>query len=463
MQHRRKKRSIISKLISGFILSVIVVVSVIFLFPEKKDITVIDGDSRSVVSVYKVSEKNVLKKAVKNGTASLNEYDVGVLDSENNSYTVYRAVNVSLSDNESQYEFQMSSYNLSQEAIINECVERYQISAVSRDDIITYDKSVNSVKIIRAFDFIFNYSDKSERSIAFFGETVEDFISRREIEVLENDVLSLSSDTVLTKDSVLTLERRRKLTVRADGEIYEEILPVVTVEEALDYLNISLSEDDLINCELTDTISDNMEIEINRVEYKEVTEEEIIDYEIISEADSSMNVGQTSVTQYGVEGLKEIKKKQKFIDGKLVEEEILSEEIVREPVDKIMLVGTKPVSTNKPITTTSQPGTFIDYNGNEVSYLYYHTGKCAAYTGGTYTSIGWPVQKGNVAVDPNLIPYGTKLYIASADGSFVYGYAVAADTGGAVMSGNYLADCYYETYAECATLGIRTLNVYILG
>ena len=39
---------------------------------------------------------------------------------------------------------------------------------------------------------------------------------------------------------------------------------------------------------------------------------------------------------------------------------------------------------------------------------------------------------GNVAVDPRIIPYGSKLFIMSADGKYVYGYGIACDTGGSV-------------------------------
>ena len=90
------------------------------------------------------------------------------------------------------------------------------------------------------------------------------------------------------------------------------------------------------------------------------------------------------------------------------------------------------------------------------------TGSCSAYTGGGTTASGLPAAVGNVAVNPNVIPYGTRLYICSPDGSFVYGYAVAADTGGAFLYGDYLADLYYDTLSDCYSFGIRTMNVYIL-
>ena len=45
----------------------------------------------------------------------------------------------------------------------------------------------------------------------------------------------------------------------------------------------------------------------------------------------------------------------------------------------------------------------------------------------------------------------------------VYGYAVAADTGGACMRNSIIADLYYDSYNECFQIGVRNMNVYILG
>ena len=72
-------------------------------------------------------------------------------------------------------------------------------------------------------------------------------------------------------------------------------------------------------------------------------------------------------------------------------------------------------------------------------------------------------QVGVVAVNPNLIPYGSKLYITSADGSYVYGYAIAGDTGGGVMKGTLIADLYMDTYEECIQFGKRrNFKVFVL-
>ena len=67
-----------------------------------------------------------------------------------------------------------------------------------------------------------------------------------------------------------------------------------------------------------------------------------------------------------------------------------------------------------------------------------------------------------MAVNPKVIPYGTKLWITSADGKMVYGYAIAADTGGALLNGRVLVDLFMDTNAECKAFGRRNMNVYIL-
>ena len=67
-----------------------------------------------------------------------------------------------------------------------------------------------------------------------------------------------------------------------------------------------------------------------------------------------------------------------------------------------------------------------------------------------------------MAVNPNVIPYGSLMYITSADGRFVYGYAYAADTGTAMMTGSTFIDLYYETYSESVDNAVIAVNVYVL-
>ena len=67
-----------------------------------------------------------------------------------------------------------------------------------------------------------------------------------------------------------------------------------------------------------------------------------------------------------------------------------------------------------------------------------------------------------MAVDPNVIPYGSLLYITSTDGRFVYGYAVATYTGSAMVEGHALVDLFYDTFDEAYLSAVQSVNVYIL-
>ncbi len=67
-----------------------------------------------------------------------------------------------------------------------------------------------------------------------------------------------------------------------------------------------------------------------------------------------------------------------------------------------------------------------------------------------------------MAINPSIIPYGSLMYITSDDGKFVYGYAYAADTGTAMMTGHAFIDLYYETYDESVDNAVIPVTVYVL-
>jgi 3D (Asp-Asp-Asp) domain-containing protein len=118
-----------------------------------------------------------------------------------------------------------------------------------------------------------------------------------------------------------------------------------------------------------------------------------------------------------------------------------SEIILRKPVNKIVLVGIK------------------ELNLKEDMILKVLEMEASGYTGGVgnvgyFTSTGHRVRRGVVAVDPNVIKLGTKLYIQG------YGYAQALDVGSAIK-GNKI-DLYFETYQEAIKWGRRKVKVFIL-
>ena len=105
----------------------------------------------------------------------------------------------------------------------------------------------------------------------------------------------------------------------------------------------------------------------------------------------------------------------------------------------------------------------FDENGVPENYLYCIEGKSTAYYGGYMTATGSAVRPGVVAVDPREIPYGTEMWIVSADGRYTYGFARAEDTGGFIYwPKGATVDLYMNTYADCCVWGWRGVKIYVL-
>lgn len=77
-----------------------------------------------------------------------------------------------------------------------------------------------------------------------------------------------------------------------------------------------------------------------------------------------------------------------------------------------------------------------------------------AYCLGGFTSRGTPTRVGAVAVDPRIIPLGSKIYIPG------YGWGTALDTGGAIK-GNSI-DIWMPTYSQCMQWGVREITIKVV-
>ena len=120
--------------------------------------------------------------------------------------------------------------------------------------------------------------------------------------------------------------------------------------------------------------------------------------------------------------------------------------------------GKSPISELTPDTPIA-----LDENGIPLNYKSSKRVQATAYTHtGNKCSTGvWP-KPGYIAVDPKVIPYGTKMYIVSADGKYVYGYAIAADTGGFIKKRPTNVDLFMHTASACRTFGRRDVIIYFL-
>lgn len=117
----------------------------------------------------------------------------------------------------------------------------------------------------------------------------------------------------------------------------------------------------------------------------------------------------------------------------------------------------EPSSTPEP---TYSGSTITTEDGEVLTYTSTMSVEATAYTGGGITATGTSARYGAIAVDPTVIPYGTKMYIVSDDGKWIYGVATAEDCGGAIKG--HIIDLYFDDYSTCIQFGRRNCTIYIL-
>lgn len=239
-----------------------------------------------------------------------------------------------------------------------------------------------------------------------------------------------------------------------------------TVSDALAAAKIDIYDDDLINIGFNEPLNANTEIIVNRVNIVEEVQIETIEYATRYKEDNNYTIGYSEVVVDGEEGEVETTLRHVYVDGELVSSAVVDEDVT-EPVDEVVIVGTKEYNPIDDFSISQIPAPLdltLDANGVPTSYQKVLTGKSCAYSAGpgAGTASGRKAMVGCVAVDPNIIPYGTELYITTTDGSAVYGYAIAADTGTALVEGQILVDLFMESYDASCDWGARQVNIYIL-
>ena len=286
---------------------------------------------------------------------------------------------------------------------------------------------------------------------------VQDILEESEISVGPYDKVTSESEN--GKISVISIARAFPVTVAADGKEQTVYLTSGTAGDALQAAGITLDKDDLLSVDASSAVSKNQKIVVSRVDYDETVTTEAIPHEVTYEETSSMRVGASVVVSRGSNGTRQIRTVNKYIDGELVDTDV-EKTVVAEPVTEQILVGT----SNMVSPMDAPAGITLDENGVPTEYSAVITGSATAYSAreGAGTASGMKAAVGRVAVNPNLIPYGTRLFIRTTDGSYIYGYAVAADTGTALMDGRAIVDLFFDSYEESCQFGIKDIDIYIL-
>lgn len=253
--------------------------------------------------------------------------------------------------------------------------------------------------------------------------------------------------------------RAFEVSVAADGEKKMVAVSEATVSDVLELAGVTLSEDDLINVGLNEKVHAGTEIEINRVTYRTVQKTDAIPFSVTKKNSLMVGKGNTKISIPGKEGVRLTTSREKLVDGEVVESEVLTETVEKNPVAQLLLVGMAP---KNPISILTPPESLqLNAKGVPTSYKRKVSGKAVAYSAlGKKTKL----RPGNVAVDYRKFPKGSKLWICTPDNKYVYGYAVAADTGTFALDPNteVLVDLFFGSYRESVKWGAKKVDIYVL-
>ncbi len=314
------------------------------------------------------------------------------------------------------------------------------------------------------------------REVHTLSKTVADVIREQNIICEGFDTVSPAPETEIVSGMSIRVLRSKNILYTADGTTQTLSTLTENVGEFIAALGVTMGEEDFTEPALDTALYEGQEVRLVRVTRKTVKETEEVGYTVEEKNTASLTKGTSRVAQTGKNGVRTNTYEALLHDGEEVSRTLVSSEITREPVKRIVEKGTaapKKTTTNTSSSATYGGGTASTAKGENFTYKkmlvctataydlsYESCGKTPDHPYYGITASGMKAGYGVIAVDPSVIPLGTRLYVEATDGSWTYGYCVAGDTGSGIY-GNKV-DLFFPTRQEVKNFGRRQANVYIL-
>ena len=265
--------------------------------------------------------------------------------------------------------------------------------------------------------------------------------------------------------AAITISRARKVTVHYHGQTTVVSSQDETAGQLLQRLGLEITGEDVVSHGLEEKTQDGMVLSVDRI----VTSREVFSSSVPHETqyreDETLPAGTEAVLVPGQDGELLRTAEVTYVNGAETRRSILEEITLRDVVTEVVAVGTgkAEAAPDKPVIGD---GYILLPTGEVLSYIRSDTVEATAYTHtdegcDMVTATGTTVHWGTVAVDPSRIAYGTRMFIISNDGSYVYGIATAEDCGGDIKGDRM--DLYMPTYEQCREFGRRRCTLYFLG
>ncbi len=288
------------------------------------------------------------------------------------------------------------------------------------------------------------------------GTTVGTVLEKQGIKLGADDKTNVALNEKITDGETIEIYRAMPVKITINGVSGQYTTTKKLVSDVLADVGITATEDQ-VTPRMTDVVESGDEIVINRSDSQIVAVSEPIPYGTVERENKMLDPGSRVVVQSGLNGEKEITYSIKYSDGAEVSRERIGEVVLAEPVDEIVEYSPQEEFVPGKIPA-SRPTNYSKMEVFEATAYDASVADNGPWAG--RTSTGMQMGYGVIAVDPTVIPYGTKMYIESCDGKYIYGYAIAGDCGGAIKG--HRVDLFYWSRAKCLEFGRRNVNVYFL-
>ncbi len=290
--------------------------------------------------------------------------------------------------------------------------------------------------------------DNEKKTIWTTAGTVAELLKEQKIVLNEQDEISSRPQDTIKNKMEISIKLALQLTLVDGGNEQKVWSTSATVADFLTQQGIKLNEFDRVEPSLLETVKRDDVINVIRVEKVTDVVEEPVQFAVVTKKDESLEKGKQITVNEGRQGVVSREYEVILENGKEVSRKLIDEQSIREKLDKVVAVGTKELAIQ--VSRGAETGTELYVNTTA------YTAYCNGCSGRTATGLDLRSNPNAkvIAVDPRVIPLGTKVYVEG------YGYAVAADTGGAIKG--HKIDVFFPTKAEAFRWGVRKVKIKIL-
>jgi len=258
----------------------------------------------------------------------------------------------------------------------------------------------------------------------------------------------------LTTGLLVQIRRAQRVTLSIGGAETVFYTQKKTVEGLLEEAGIVLTGTDRVEPPLEATLSQDLRVRVYAYSEQTFVESETVGHGSVYRLDPDLEEGEVQRV-VGSDGVHHREYVVFYEDGLETYRQLVDEWYDPEPVDTVVYFGTR----ERVYAAQALPEGLNVVKVMQVYATWYTPASSGSGRGPGdpyygITSTGVPVTKGVVAVDPGVIPYGTRMYIPG------YGFGVAADTGGAIVGD--IIDLGFPDGVD-SPWAPRWLDIYILG